>query len=88
MRLKLKNLMEMPFAEYGEAAMDLKIEKYPLPQAEKNDLIQAFTQGILSAYSVKHKKWLSITPQRIKVIVEPTEVKLPDYWEKYITWSI
>jgi hypothetical protein len=88
MTIKLKNLIEMPHTEYGEASMDLYIEKYPENDSTKRLFYMAFRRGELSAFSTKYKKWLLINEDGIKVISQPTKFQLPDYWEKYIKWSI
>lgn len=87
---KREFLHEMPHIEYGNASLDLAIEKYPTSLEEKKRFINAYETVGIFAYAEKYKKWLRITKQDISTSKQPTptDVILPKYWQQYARWSI
>jgi hypothetical protein len=82
--IKLKTLMESP--ENGE--VDLHIEKYPMNQQQKNELVLQFTsdEGI-TGFSNKYgcmMRFKRTGTTRGMGTDRPSHVTLPAYWEKFI----
>ena len=66
--------------------IDLRIEKYPVPQAEKQRLMRAYAKsGVVGDF---HGELLHFKPDGTADVVDPAEarqlLRLPSGWERYM----
>jgi hypothetical protein len=81
-------LREMPHLEVGEGVLDLRIERYPIPQEEKKKLFMAFkTTGFVGKLKDQPNQVAFISDKLGVKLATPEHVSelphLPDDWETY-----
>ena len=82
-------ITELPHAEYnkeGIEAIDFRIEKLPISQDQKKELVKAFRSGKgIIGFMPKSGKLLKFTQDNIKVLkkADKKDKMLPKDWQKY-----
>ncbi|HEU5118863.1 MAG TPA: hypothetical protein VFT74_19880 [Isosphaeraceae bacterium] len=81
-----KKVDEMPHVEFGDDdVIDLQIEKYPIPDAEKKRLERAYYQGKGLTARMADGRIFIISKDGIRRTDHNTgDARLPDYWMKYV----
>lgn len=79
----------MPHVEYEENdfIIDFQIEKYPISQEEKKELLKSFKLTGVVGYSLKRKEWMFMNYYKFRP-AEKNEIDnlplLPTGWEDYM----
>jgi co-chaperonin GroES (HSP10) len=92
--VKLMDIInEAPHVALGNKSVDLRIEKYPIPDHEKQMLLKQFIsdEGI-TGISQKWGRMLRFKKTGVdfikdpKVYDKPSHIQLPSWWEKFAIW--
>lgn len=79
------HVSEMPHLEFEEGPVDLRIERYPIPQAGKSRLMQDFQKSGLAGSA--GGKWLHFKSDHTVKEITPQQAadlpQLPDDWAEH-----
>lgn len=80
-----KHVREMPHLDSDHGPVDLRIERYPIPQAGKSELMRDFQKTGLAG--MQGGKWFHFKPDHTMAEVTPQQAaelpRLPDDWGNY-----